>query len=187
MRSAAEYIRNHLFVILLILLIGGFVALAISQRASTPSKEDVEIAGVKTFGLTDRSHVSENVSYDQVPPVGGKHSPTWVACDGKIYDEPVQNEHAVHALEHGAVWITYKSGLDQASISKLEAKVKGSNYTFMSPYPEQPGKITVSAWDHQLSVDSADDSRIDQFLEKYRLGTQTPEPGASCQSTNAGM
>jgi hypothetical protein len=187
MRSSIEYIRNHLFVILLVLLIGGFVALAVSQRASTPSKDDVEIADVKTFGLTDRAHVNEDVDYGQVPPVGGKHSPTWVACDGKTYDQPLKNEHAVHSLEHGAVWITYRSGLDAASITKLEGKVKNSNYTMMSPYPDQPGKIMLSAWDHQLTVDSADDARIDQFLEKYRLGSQTPEPGASCQATNAGM
>jgi hypothetical protein len=111
----------------------------------------------------------------------------WAECDGKVYDQPIRNENAVHSLEHGAVWITYQPGLDKASIDKLEAKVKGSNYTMISPYPGQPGKIMLTAWDHQLTVDSASDSRIDQFLKKYRLGPQTQEPGASCQAVQGGM
>lgn len=187
MRSFLEYVRSHLFVILLVLLIGGFVALAVSQRASTPSKQDIQIAGVKTYNITDRTHVTGSVKYDQTPPVAGKHNPVWAECDGKIYDQPIANENAVHSLEHGAVWITYLPGLDQASIKTLEAKVKNSNYTMMSPYPGQPGKIILTAWDHQLVVDSANDPRIDQFLQKYRLGPQTQEPGASCQSAGAGM
>jgi hypothetical protein len=187
MRSFFEYLRNHLFVVLLVFLVGGFVALAVSQRASTPSKQDVQIPGVKTYTLTDRTHVSGSVKYDQVPPVGGKHNPVWAECDGKVYDHPIRNENAVHSLEHGAVWITYQPGLDQASIDKLAKKVQGSNYTMMSPYPDQPGKIMLTAWDHQLAVDSASDPRIDQFLQKYRLGPQTQEPGASCQAVQGGM
>lgn len=187
MRSFFEYIRDHLFIVLLILLIGGFIALAISQRASTPGKKDVQIDGVKTYNITDRAHVSGDVKYDETPPVAGKHNPIWAGCDGKIYDQPIRNENAVHSLEHGAVWITYQPGLDQTSIDKLKEKVKNSNYTMMSPYPKQPGIIMLTAWNHQLSVDNADDPRIDQFLQKYRLGPQTQEPGASCQTTQAGM
>lgn len=187
MRSLFEYIRDNLFVIVLILLVGGFIALAISQRASTPSKKDVKITGVNTFNITNRTHVSERVAYAQTPTVGGNHNPTWAACDGKTYDQPVQDEFAAHSMEHGAVWITYQPGLDQSAVDKLKAKVGSSNYTMMSPYPKQPGKIMLSAWNNQLAVENADDARIDQFLEKYRLGPQTPEPGATCQSNNAGM
>ena len=43
-----------------------------------------------------------------------------------------------------------------------------------------PGKIVLSAWSNQLSVDSADDPRIKGFIKEYRQGKQTPEPGAAC-------
>jgi hypothetical protein len=38
----------------------------------------------------------------------------------------------------------------------------------------------LSAWGHQLSVNTAADPRVDQFLTKYVQGAQTPEPGAAC-------
>ena len=40
--------------------------------------------------------------------------------------------------------------------------------------------IAVSAWGHQLKVDSADDARLGAFIKEYRQGPQTPEPGAAC-------
>ena len=45
---------------------------------------------------------------------------------------------------------------------------------------DMPGKIVLSAWSNQLSVDSADDPRIKGFIKEYRQGEQTPEPGAAC-------
>lgn len=187
MHQLIDLLRRHLFALMLIILVGGFAILAISQKSHQDSATDVSLVGVKTFNLTDRTHVDESVKYDQVPPVAGKHSPVWAQCDGKVYDAQIPNEQAVHSLEHGAVWITYRSDLDTSSVKKLEKKVAGFNYTLMSPYPDQPDKITLTAWDHQLSVDSADDPRIDLFLKKFRLGEQTPEPGASCQAVSTSM
>jgi hypothetical protein len=38
----------------------------------------------------------------------------------------------------------------------------------------------LSAWGHQLSVDSAADPRVEEFITAYVQGPQTPEPGAPC-------
>ena len=43
-------------------------------------------------------------SYEQDPPTNRGHSPSWQNCG--FYSFPVQNENAVHSLEHGAVWTT---------------------------------------------------------------------------------
>ena len=99
-----------------------------------------------------------------------------------MYDEPVRNENAVHALEHGAVWITYTDGVSQDDIDALEAKVEGQPYSFMSPYPDQESPIVLTAWGVQLGIDGADDPRVDEFLTTYRSGPQTPEPGATCEA-----
>ncbi|MET9942931.1 DUF3105 domain-containing protein, partial [Streptomyces halstedii] len=48
------------------------------------------------------------------------------------------------------------------------------------PYAGQEGAITLTAWGKQVTVDSADDRRVDQFLAQYVQGPQTPEPGAPC-------
>ena len=63
-----------------------------------------EIAGVETF-QNGATHVTTAVNYPQTPPTGGDHNPVWLNCG--VYEEPQQNENAVHVLEHGAIWTTY--------------------------------------------------------------------------------
>jgi hypothetical protein len=62
------------------------------------------IEGVEAYDIDDNSHTEGFVEYDQSPPVGGPHNPVWANCD--FYSSEVPSENAVHALEHGAVWIT---------------------------------------------------------------------------------
>jgi hypothetical protein len=38
--------------------------------------------------------------------------------------------------------------------------------------------VELTAWGHQLTVDSADDPRIDEFFDAYVQGPQAPEEGA---------
>ncbi len=154
------------------LLGGGLVALLLLGSKPTV------IPGVVFYEVTDRTHVEATVEYPQVPPVGGAHNPQWLSCNGDVYDTPVINENAVHSLEHGAVWITYREDVPEADKEVLKQKVAG--YTFMSPYSEQSGKIMLTAWGAQLTVEDVLDERINQFLAEYRQGKQTPEPGATC-------
>lgn len=177
-----ETIKNNLvFTILLLLMLGGFAGFLVYKSAKAPpSARETTIEGVKEVDITDKEHTNEPVSYPNSPPIGGNHSPVWAGCDQKVYPQPLRNENAVHSLEHGAVWITYQPDLDQSAVQKLSAKVAASGATFMSPYPQQPSPITLSAWGTQLELSSADDPRIDQFLTKYRKGPKAPEPGATC-------
>lgn len=140
------------------------------------------IPGVQTWSNLSRNHVQGTVDYPQTPPVGGDHNPVWLDCMGKVYDQPVANENAVHSLEHGAVWVTYDGKATPADISTLSAKVTSTMYSFMSPYPTEKGTITLTAWGTQLVVDSAKDPRVNEFFAKYVQGPQTQEPGASCST-----
>ncbi|WSL80598.1 DUF3105 domain-containing protein [Kitasatospora sp. NBC_01266] len=138
------------------------------------------IPGVKTWSNLSRNHVQGTVNYPMTPPVGGDHNPVWQTCMGNVYTQPLQNEHAVHSLEHGAVWVTYNNKASAADIKTLSDKVKVTPYSLMSPYPTESGTITLSAWGTQLVVDSASDPRVNEFFTKYVQGPQTQEPGASC-------
>ena len=134
--------------------------------------------GVQEFQGLSREHTNERVEYDQSPPVGGMHSPVWQNCG--YYPSPVNNENAVHSLEHGAVWITYEPDLAQSEVDVLRDMAQQS-YMLVSPYPESmPGPIVASAWGHQMVFDSADDPDLSRFVSAYRQGPQTPEPGAIC-------
>ncbi|MEU4152502.1 DUF3105 domain-containing protein [Streptomyces sp. NPDC026659] len=137
--------------------------------------------GVRTWsGKLSRTHVTTDVTYPMHPPVGGNHNPVWLDCNGTVYDKPVHDENAVHALEHGAVWVTYTDAAGKADVSALAAKVKQTPYSLMSPYEKQDAPLILSAWGHQVAVKSAKDPEVDKFFAAYVQGEQTPEPGASC-------
>ncbi|MFJ7148025.1 DUF3105 domain-containing protein [Streptomyces sp. NPDC100445] len=137
--------------------------------------------GVRTWsGKLSRTHVTTKVSYPMHPPVGGNHNPVWLNCNGDVYTKPVQDENAVHALEHGAVWVTYTGKAAKADVEALAAKVKKTPYSLMSPYENQGAPLLLSAWGHQVAVKSAKDPEVDKFFAAYVQGSQTPEPGASC-------
>ena len=50
----------------------------------------------------------------------------------------------------------------------------------MSPYPGLQSPIVLTAWEVQLELESADDERIPDFVERYQQGPTTPERGAPC-------
>jgi hypothetical protein len=136
-----------------------------------------EIEGVEEFENV-ATHVEGAVEYDQTPPAGGPHNQRWLNCG--IYTEPQQNENAVHSLEHGAVWMTYDAdALSEADVAKLRSYMP-SSYAILSPYDGIDSPVVVSAWNHQLKVDSVDDPRISEFFEEYWRNQNVPEPNAIC-------
>jgi hypothetical protein len=129
--------------------------------------------------VTTGPHQSGDLTYPMSPPVGGPHNGYWQNCMGDVYTAEIAEEHAVHSLEHGAVWITYRPDLPQDQIDKLARRVEGREYMLMSPYPNLDAPISLQAWGYQLKVDNADDSRIDDFISALRLNA-SQEEGASC-------
>lgn len=115
---------------------------------------------------------------DVRPPAGGPHNSYWQNCG--VYSEPIATEHAVHSLEHGAVWITYSPELEPEAVTDVEAAVGASGYVLVSPYEGQESPIVLSAWGVQLEVDEIGNEQVDEFLTMYIRGPQTPEPGAPC-------
>lgn len=138
----------------------------------------VQIEGVQTYSNLDRSHTTETVNYAPIPPVGGAHNATWQNCG--VYTTPVTNEYAVHSLEHGAVWITYREGLPADELEKLQTLTRQSTHRLLSPYPGLPSPIVASAWGYQLKLETADDQRLVQFINAYEQNPRGPEPGAPC-------
>jgi len=158
------------------------------RRAFTPTAENQDpstgIQGVLKINYPTRGHITapQRVAYDHYPPFGGPHDGTWAACNGQVYTQPVRNENMVHSLEHGAVWIAYNPDkVDEAGQDALRKRTEGQVYTMLSPYPGLDSPISLQSWGHQLKVNSADDERIDQFIQALRLNEYThPEVGASC-------
>jgi hypothetical protein len=133
---------------------------------------------VATATYTAGQHPSGPITYRETPPLGGPHNVVWQTCG--IYETPIHNEHAVHSLEHGAVWITYRPGLAAEEIGRLRT-IASDDYMLLSPYPGLQSAVVASAWNHQIALESADDPRLREFVSRYRNNpATTPEFGATC-------
>jgi hypothetical protein len=166
-------------VVAVVALVGGGSWVLIAAGGSGSSAQaSVALTGLQTYPGLARDHVSGTVVYPQTPPVGGKHSATWQNCG--VYSAPVPNENAVHSLEHGAMWITYRPDLPPSEIATVVRDTSGEPYALVSPYAGLPSPIVASAWGVQLKLNSASDPRLKSFIETYKSGSRAPEPGGEC-------
>ncbi|GGR27184.1 DUF3105 domain-containing protein [Deinococcus ruber] len=145
--------------------------LLLSACASPP------LRGVHTFQNAS-SHITGKVTYPQTPPAGGAHNPVWQNCGS--YAQPLYDEYAVHSLEHGAVWITYRPDLAPQQLRQLQQLVDGRPYLLLSPYPNLRVAVVVSAWNAQLDLSSPSDPQLLPFIQTYAQGGSAPEIGAPC-------
>lgn len=153
-------------------------ALASCAGSSDDAGLTTTTAAVRVVTVTDRNHVDADLEYPDAPPVGGDHNPAWQNCG--VYSEPVLDETAVHSLEHGAVWISYRPDLDAADVAALEGFASGQTHILVAPYLDLVHPIVLTAWGAQQSFDGIDDEGIGSFIRAFQRGPQTPEPGAVC-------
>jgi hypothetical protein len=148
--------------------------------------------GTPGSGTLSHDHVAGPVQYAVTPPVGGPHNATWM--NAGVYTTPVPSERAVHNLEHGAVWITYRPNLPASQVAQLvsffnrqtlipEASDGGRSNRFvdLSPWTgnDLPSPIVISSWGYQLRVTSPTDPRLQQFVDTFRhSSTYSPEYGS---------
>jgi len=174
-------------VAVLVLFLGSIIGYA-ATHVSIGDHASLKYAQSQISGLHNSSGLSRNhidgkfIDYpDQgsTPPDGGNHNPTWQTC--QVYTSPIANEHAVHALEHGTVWVTYNPDkLSTADVATLKKTVGDDPYHLMSPYPGLKSAISLQAWGEQLFVDKVSDARIKKFMKYFTQGPQTPEKNATC-------
>lgn len=161
---------------MLLLVAPGTVAAQTSTPVTDP---DTGVMSWPELDGVPGTHVDREVVYAQVPPVGGPHDPVMQNCD--FYSEPVYSWHAVHSLEHGAVWITYESGLPAGDVDILRAFGQ-LDHVLVSPYPGQGDPIVVTSWGRQLRLDGFDPYRVQEFVGEFRNSPATaPEPNGPCE------
>lgn len=182
--------RNRLLAIggsiLGLLAVAGIVTAVIVTSVVPPAPQEVDenlVSGdyaerLQTFENLESTHTEGRVTYDPIPPVGGPHNPGWLNCG--VYSQEQTDEYAVHALEHGAVWITYDpSFITDDQVDALVA-LAPSTYTIISPYPGIGEAMAISAWGAQLRFTDVDDPAVGNFLDEFWRSPSSPEPNAPC-------
>ena len=59
--------------------------------------------GIEVYPATTNHTVKRPIDYERHPPTNGDHDPLWQNCG--FYEEPIEDRHAVHSMDHGVVWI----------------------------------------------------------------------------------
>lgn len=148
----------------------------VTAPASTTSTTKSPIEGVQLYPVV-AGHSEAPVNYPQLPPVGGTHNPIWQPCT--FYAEPVESEKAVHSLEHGAIWITYRRDLPAAEIDALATLARTRKDIVASRWDDGlPSPVVATTWGRQLVLQSFNDPRLMQFVTLYT--NKGPEPNAPC-------
>jgi len=144
--------------------------------AARPLPEDPP-NGIEVYPATTNHTVKGPIEYDRKPPTNGNHDPLWQNCG--FYEEPVEDRHAVHSLDHGVVWITYRPDLPRQQIETLRP-YGNENYVIASPYPGQNAPVIATSWRVQLELDGADDPRLRRFVNQFRISELAPLSGNRC-------
>lgn len=160
----------------LIYSVTGGVVLLLVGAATFGIAQAPDLSAVRTYKVSPK-HVTTPVKYPQSPPAGGKHNPIWLNCGS--YGTAVPSENAVHSMEDGAVWVTYRPDLPAKQVAALKTALP-STYAVLSPFPGLKAPVVASAWGRQLVLDGAEDKRLGLFFREYVQGAQAPESGAAC-------
>lgn len=164
-----ELVKKTIYVLVAILVVFGIVQWIINQF---PKGQDYSVA----FPVLGRDHISDGAprpDYNSNPPTSGSHyaSPANV----RFYFEELPDEQLVHNLEHGHVWISYKSNLPTEIIKVLKG-FAGRN-TIVTPRPANDFDIALASWGRldkfNIDGDSIDKQRIKNFILRYQ--NQGPE------------
>lgn len=133
--------------------------------------------GVKTYPADGNALIEGDIQYDRDPPTNGDHSPLWQNCG--FYSEPIDEKTAVHSMDHGVVWITYRPDLPQQQIDQLQP-YGDERYVIVSPYPGLPAPVVATSWRNQIYLEGPSDPRLREFVDEFRISEIAPLSGNRC-------
>ncbi|MEX0761666.1 MAG: DUF3105 domain-containing protein [Dehalococcoidia bacterium] len=102
-----------------------------------------------------------------------------------FYDDVLPDEVLVHNLEHGGIGLHYDCSescpevvqeLKDLIPSNPSAPVLHSQF-IVSPYPDMPAKIAITAWRKHMYLEEVDRERILEFIQAYRNRAPESVPG----------
>jgi len=176
--------RRRRLAILLALAIGAIIIAVVlgmvlggGSSASANAGDGIAGCSLKTYPSQGRNHVTslpKGFSYNSFPPSSGPHYP--IPLIFNLYDQPLQQMHLVHNLEHGAIAVQYGNKVPQAVVTQLTNWYNGDTWGLVvAPLPVLGDKIALTAWTHVLTCPGFSEQAFDQFKNAYRdKGPESP-------------
>lgn len=156
------------WLVFILVVIGGVYWASIASEKTTASRPGEEIP------ILSREHINVgdlHEPYNSNPPTSGPHAgpASWGFSEQELADE-----NAIHNLEHGGIWISYKN-LDDDSIATLrEIAQQNSLSVVVSPREANDTNIAVASWGRLLKLDVVDEPLITEFIRLNK--NKSPEP-----------
>ena len=137
------------------------------------------------FPELSREHIpigSNRPQYNSNPPTSGPHYDN--PAEKGIYKKELPDEQLVHNLEHGYIWVSYRSDVAPEIVKQLENFYGFGKKIIVEPRKENDKLIAIAAWNwldkfdpaSQNSLNDVELKRIGDFIDKYI--NQGPEPNA---------
>ncbi len=156
------------WIIFVVVAAGGIYWAVISIEKSNDARPGEAVS------ILSSDHISASDAHEEYnsnPPTSGSHAgpAEWGFSANEIADE-----NAIHNLEHGGIWISYKN-LDDDSIAALgEIARRNRTSVVVSPREANDANIAVASWGRLMKLDTVDEERINEFIRRNK--NKSPEP-----------
>jgi hypothetical protein len=151
--------------VIAVLVYGGYLAV----RYGAPEGEDMSRA-VPVQGDEHIPVGAAHEPYNSSPPTSGPHYAE-PARPGFREGETIVDEHLVHSLEHGLIWISYRPDVLPEIVEALQQFDNG--LTVITERSANDSDIALAAWGRLDTFDvgdaftDADVTRVRDFIKRY--------------------
>ncbi len=154
-----------IYVLVIVAVLGlGFWLYHTSQKPVNPANQPGQ-----AFPIVSRDHIPDGsqptIPYNSNPPTSGQHYAE--PANWGVYDHTLSDVQLVHNLEHGGIWISYKSSVDKNTVAKLQDFAKRFQLIVVEPRDADPAPISFAAWGHLENFQNYDEGAMVQFINAY--------------------
>lgn len=141
-----------------------------NETDKRPQAVSSPVEGVEEFAIVSQIHIADGTKaqdYNSNPPTSGQHYPA--PAKNGVHEEELPDERLVHNLEHGHVWIAYRSDVSQEVKDGLKKIVEEDNWkVIMAPRNTNDAPVILVAWGRYLKMQDVDFDKVKRFIETYR-------------------
>ena len=171
-------VRNWgLVIVVLVIVVIGYMQLTKKSPEQVELEQEIKAVSldgkVEEFAIEGRDHVQfgTDVNYQTNPPTSGAHlgqPENW-----GVYNQEIDDKAAVHGLEHGGIWISYKDISDKEKQVLEKIGKANSLSVIVSPRSANDNKIAVVSWGRMMKLEVVDKALIQKYIGTYK--NQAPE------------
>lgn len=147
---------------------------ALQSRSATAGLGSTALP-IVDYPIQGRDHIQigqPHPVYNSNPPTSGWHYPA--PADWGFYNQELPDELLVHNLEHGGIWLSFRSAEDTELINQLAALIKRyRSKVIITQRSRNDTPLAVAAWGHLMKLDHYDIAAIVTFINRFK--NQGPE------------